>query len=66
MVPENLRVIYGLNPIAGVVEGFRWGLLGKDNPDFQVIAVSAVIVMALLVSGLIFFKQMERTFADVV
>jgi len=66
LVPENWRFVYSLNPMAGVVEGFRWALLGKQGPDFGVMAVSAVVVAVLLVSGLVFFKQMERTFVDVV
>jgi lipopolysaccharide transport system permease protein len=66
LVPENWRFLYSLNPIVGVIEGFRWALLGKQGPDFGVMAVSAVVVAVLLVGGLVFFKQMERTFADVV
>ena len=66
LVPERWRLIYSLNPIAGVVEAFRWGLLGKESPDFRVIAISAVVVVALLIGGLLFFKRMERTLADVV
>ena len=66
LVPENWRFLYSLNPMAGVVEGFRWALLGKQGPDFVVMAVSAVVVALLLVGGLVFFKHMERTFADVV
>ena len=66
LVPENWRFLYSLNPMAGVIEGFRWALLGKQGPDFGVMAVSAVVVVVLLVGGLVFFKQMERTFVDVV
>jgi lipopolysaccharide transport system permease protein len=66
LVPENWRFLYSLNPMAGVVEGFRWALLGKQGPDFVVMAVSAVVVALLLVGGLVFFKHMERTFVDVV
>jgi len=66
MVPEKWRLLYSLNPMAGVIEGFRWALLGKQSPDFGMIAVSVVIVMAMLVGGLFFFRYMERTFADVV
>jgi len=63
-VPEKYRLIYSLNPMAGVIEGFRWGLLGKETDSFSVIAISSVVVLALLVSGLAFFKRMEQTFAD--
>lgn len=66
LVPEKWRLLYSLNPMAGVIEGFRWGLLGKESPDFGVIAVSTVAVIALLWGGIVFFKKMERTFADVV
>jgi lipopolysaccharide transport system permease protein len=66
LVPENWRLLYSLNPMTGVIEGFRWILLSKERPDFGMIAVSAVMVIALLLGGLVFFKQMERTFADVV
>jgi len=66
LVPENWRFVYSLNPMAGVVEGFRWALLGKQGPDFVMMAVSTVVVALLLVGGLVFFKHMERTFADIV
>jgi lipopolysaccharide transport system permease protein len=52
--------------MAGVIEGFRWALLGIQGPDFGVMAVSAVVVAVLLVGGLIFFTRMENTFVDVV
>jgi lipopolysaccharide transport system permease protein len=66
LVPERWRLLYILNPMAGVIEGFRWALLGKEHPDFGVMAASAVMVVTLLLGGIVFFKQMERTFADVV
>ena len=66
LVPEKWRLLYGLNPMAGVIEGFRWALLGKDGPDFAVMSVSTTVVAMLLCGGLLFFKRMERTFADVV
>jgi lipopolysaccharide transport system permease protein len=66
LVPEKWRLLYSLNPMVGVIEGFRWALLGKESPDFGVMAVSAIMVMALLLGGIVCFKQMERTFADVV
>ena len=59
------RIIYGLNPLAGVIQGFRWALLGGNPPD-ELMAISVVIVFVLLVRGLYYFKRMERTFADVV
>lgn len=66
IVPKAWRPLYNLNPMAGVAEGFRWGLLGKQSPDLQGIAIGAAVALLLLFSGLIFFKRMERTFADVV
>lgn len=66
LVPEQWRLLYSLNPMAGIIEGFRWALLGTASPDFMVMAVSAVIVVALLLGGIVYFKRMERTFADVV
>ncbi len=66
MIPEKYRWIYSLNPMVGVIEGFRWGLLGKAGPDFGVMAASIVVVLVVLAGGLLFFKNMERTFADVV
>jgi len=59
------RIIYGLNPLAGVIQGFRWALLGGNPPD-ELMAVSVLIVLVLLVSGLFYFRRMEKTFADVV
>ena len=66
LIPEQWRFLYSLNPMAGVIEGFRWTLLGTDAPAFGVIAVSAAVVVALLLGGIIFFKRMEHTFADVI
>jgi lipopolysaccharide transport system permease protein len=66
VVPERWRLLYSLNPLAGVIEGFRWALLGKQSPDFAAIAVSGTVVAILFCTGMIYFKRMERTFADVV
>jgi lipopolysaccharide transport system permease protein len=66
LVPEKWRLLYSLNPLVGVIEGFRWALLGKQSPDFGVMAISALAVITLLFTGVIYFKRMERTFADVV
>jgi lipopolysaccharide transport system permease protein len=52
--------------MAGVVEGFRWALLGTTNPPGPMLAVSLVVVLMLLVGGLYYFRRMEKTFADVV
>ena len=58
--------LYGLNPMAGVVDGFRWALLGTPPPPGSVFLASAVVTVILLVSGAYYFRRMERTFADVV
>jgi lipopolysaccharide transport system permease protein len=57
--------LYSLNPMAGVIDGFRWVVLGGDLP-VQALAVSSVVVLVVLVSGLFYFRRMERTFADMV
>jgi lipopolysaccharide transport system permease protein len=66
LVPAEYRALYGLNPLAGVVEGFRWALLGQGELPGGILAVSALTVLALLVGGLYYFRRLERTFADVV
>ncbi len=66
IVPPKYRLLYGLNPMAGVVEGFRWALLDTDAPDWGMVGVSAGVVLVLLAGGLFYFRRMERTFADVV
>ena len=66
LIPERWRLLYSLNPMVGVIEGFRWALLGKESPDFLVLGVSAAVVLVLLAAGLVCFKRMEQTFADVV
>ena len=66
VVPEKWRLLYSLNPMAGVIEGFRWALLGNKTPDIVPIVISVIVVLALLFGGIIFFKRMEETFADVV
>lgn len=66
IVPESWRPLYGLNPMAGVVEGFRWALLGKTEPPGALLAVSVAVVIVILVGGLYYFRRMEQEFADVV
>lgn len=66
LVPESVRWYYGLNPMAGVIEGFRWALLGKAAPDWSMVSVSLGVVMVLLIGGVMFFRRVERTFADVI
>jgi len=64
LVPAEWRFWYSLNPMAGVIEGFRWALVGTASPDFNVMAVSAGVVVLLLVTGTAYFTKTERTFAD--
>lgn len=66
LVPGKWRWLYGLNPMAGVIEGFRWSLSGQGTPPGRMVLVSAVIVLFLVASGLIYFQKMEATVADVV
>ena len=67
LIPASWRGLYqALNPMAGVVEGFRWALLGKAAPPSPLMAISVGAMLLLLVSGLYYFRRMERTFADVV
>ncbi len=66
LVPESMRFYYGLNPMAGVIEGFRWAVLGKAAPDWRMVVVSLGVVVILLVGGVIFFRRVERTFADLI
>jgi lipopolysaccharide transport system permease protein len=65
MLPAAIRPIYGLNPMAGVIEGFRWALLGTEIPG-SIIFVSVSVVIVLLVSGMFYFRRMEQYYADIV
>lgn len=67
LVPERYRLIYSLNPMVGIIDGFRWSLLGPRSPLYmsgQLIAVAEVLI--LVVSGIWYFRKTERTFADVI
>ena len=75
LLDEPWRTLYGINPMAGVVEGtrpgrrvqgFRWALLGTETAPGPIILVSALVAVGLLVSGAYYFRRMEKTFADVV
>jgi lipopolysaccharide transport system permease protein len=66
LLDEPWRTLYCFNPMAGVVEGFRWALLGTQTAPGPLILVSALVAMGLLVSGAFYFRRMEKTFADVV
>lgn len=65
-VPERWRPILALNPMTGVIEAFRWALLQTGEAPLNGLATSVVIVAALLATGLLYFRRMERTFADVI
>jgi lipopolysaccharide transport system permease protein len=66
LVPERWRTLYALNPMVGVVEGFRWALLGTGTAPGPMILVSAAAALALMIGGLFFFRRMEKSFSDVV
>ena len=66
LIPEKWRLIYGLNPMAGVVEGFRWALIGRGTKPGYMFLVSALATIILLVSGAFYFRRMEKTFADII
>jgi lipopolysaccharide transport system permease protein len=66
LLSEPWRTLYGLNPMASVVEGFRWALLGTDTAPGPMVAVSFVVSCLILISGVYYFRRMEKTFADVI
>ena len=66
IVPAKWRWLYGLNPMAGIIEGFRWALTGQGDPPGRMIIVSAAVVLVVLATGLFYFQKMESTVADVV
>ncbi len=66
LLSEPWRSIYGINPMVGVVEGFRWALLGIDTAPGPIIVVSSLVSLILLVTGAFYFRRLEKTFADVI
>jgi lipopolysaccharide transport system permease protein len=66
LIPDKWRPLYSLNPLVGVIEGFRWSLLGSGHLDLTSTAISAVVVAVLVITGLIYFRRSERGFADIV
>ncbi|HEY3824904.1 MAG TPA: ABC transporter permease [Bryobacteraceae bacterium] len=66
MLREPWRSVYGINPMVGVTEGFRWAVLGRGNPPGSIIFISSLAALLVLISGLYYFRRMERTFADIV
>ncbi|NQU75284.1 MAG: ABC transporter permease [Planctomycetes bacterium] len=66
IIPEKWRTLYALNPMVGAIEGFRWALLGNAYSPGPETVVSIFVVLALLIGGVVYFRRMEQTFADVV
>jgi lipopolysaccharide transport system permease protein len=66
LVPERWQWLYGLNPMAGVIEGFRWALTGQGQPPAPLFAVSVLAVLLVLIGGLFYFRHMEGIIADLV
>jgi lipopolysaccharide transport system permease protein len=66
LLSQPWRTLYGLNPMVGVVEGFRWALLGTKTEPGSIVAISACAALALLIGGAVYFRRMEKTFADIV
>jgi lipopolysaccharide transport system permease protein len=66
LLGQPWRTLYGINPMVGVVEGFRWALVGADTAPEAIVLVSALAAVAILISGAYYFRRMEKTFADVV
>jgi lipopolysaccharide transport system permease protein len=66
LVPQAWRPLYGVNPMVGAIDGFRWALLGVDTGPGLTIAVSVAVTLGILVTGALYFRRMERIFADVV
>jgi lipopolysaccharide transport system permease protein len=66
LLSEPWRTLYGLNPMVGVVEGFRWGLLGTDTAPGPIILASSLMALIILIGGAFWFRRVERTFADIV
>jgi lipopolysaccharide transport system permease protein len=66
VIADKWQIVYALNPMAGVVNGFRWALLGVGSPPDLLVGISAAIAILILLSGLVYFKNMERTFADTI
>lgn len=66
LVPDRVRDLLGLNPMSGVVEGFRWALLGQRPAPWSLMAVSALVAVVVLVAGAFYFRRVEHRFADVI
>jgi lipopolysaccharide transport system permease protein len=65
-VPVEWKTLYSLNPMVGVIEGFRWAVVDRGNPDFGALGIGLAVIAVMLVVGLVYFKNQERSFADVI
>jgi lipopolysaccharide transport system permease protein len=65
-VPAEWKALYSLNPMVGVIEGFRWAVFDRGSPDFMALGIGMLVILALLITGLVWFKNQERSFADVI
>ena len=65
-VPAEWKALYSLNPMVGVIEGFRWAVFDRGSPDFVALGIGLLVVLTLLLGGLVWFKNQERSFADVI
>jgi lipopolysaccharide transport system permease protein len=66
VIPEKWKLVYSLNPMAGVIDGFRWSILGTTAPNWIGLCISGISVMIIFISGLFYFRKMEKTFADII
>lgn len=66
IIPAKWRFLYSLNPMVGVINGFRWSILGTAPPDWRALLISSCGILFLFMSGLFYFKKMEKTFADII
>ncbi|WP_145209246.1 ABC transporter permease [Planctomycetes bacterium TBK1r] len=66
MVPEQFRTIYAINPMVGVIEGFRWALLGTQHPNWTMVGVSLAVMSVILITGVAYFRKVETSFADII
>lgn len=66
LVPDRWKTLYALNPMAAIIDGFRWSVLGAHPPSLSTVAASSIAVIAIFVGGMIFFQRSQRTFADVI
>jgi len=66
VIPTKWQMLYNLNPMVGVVQGFRWALLGKESPQLAFLTLNVAVALLVLSTGLFYFKRTEQTFADVI